>query len=48
MARGRRADADANKGGLYRAAAVGATTAQARLTLNGVDFDSQVIAVTIV
>ena len=39
---------DANKGGLYRAAAVGATTAQARLTLNGVDFDSQVIAVTIV
>jgi len=39
---------DASKDGLYRAAAVGATTAQAKLSLNGVDFDSQVIAVTIV
>jgi hypothetical protein len=39
---------DANKVGLYTAAVVGATTAQAKLSLNGVDFDSQVIAVTIV
>lgn len=39
---------DANKDGLYRATAAGATTAQAKLSLNGVDFDSQVITVTIV